>query len=413
MFIAKMKRVALRAGFTLVELMIALAIITLLTSIALPTIKNTLREQQVSRSATLLQSVIEEARARSIATGGGGGIIIDRIGGRGPLDRSQAIRMRFATTPAPYSGEGLGTRGLISVGFDPAGVEFDTVTMLVPGEASQLLRSARDISVNPNKRTLINPGDIVQLGDNGMPAQITGIGLTGTSDVLLTLQRIEANANFRRFHNQEVPFRILRSPTPAIAMPTELSQGATIDLTSSGIGRFGNEFSPMEIEDNYVDSTALPFTVATNRSQVVDYGSIWILFGARGEVSRVLATQRVSGALLLQELPVLGDIHFLVGRSGDLKVDPNDQLEDTDGSPFADDADDGTTPLLSDESIWVTIKSRNGEVVASSWTNPFVNQSQMIPPGPPSNNANQRLRIRSVIGAARTAAVEARDLGSN
>ncbi|WP_233215605.1 pilus assembly FimT family protein [Rhodopirellula bahusiensis] len=408
-----MKRTLLRSGFTLVELMIALAIITLLTSIALPTVKNTLREQQVSRSATLFQSVIEEARARSIATGGGGGIIIDRIGGRGPLGRSQAIRMRFATTPAPYSGEGLGDRGLISVGFNPAGVTLDTLTMLVPGEASQLLRSARDIDANPNKRTLINPGDIIQLGDNGMPAEITGIGLTATSDVMLALQRIEPNSNFRRFHNQQVQYRILRSPTPAIAMPTELSQGAAIDLTSSGIGRYGNEFSPMEIEGNYIDTTALPFVVAANRSQVVDYGSIWILFGARGEVSRVLSSQRVGGALQLQELPVLGDIHFLVSRSGELKVEPNDQLEDTDGSPFADDADDGTTPLLNNESIWVTIKSRNGEVVSSSWTNPFVNQGQMIPPGPPTDNVYQSSRIRSVIGAARTAAVEARDLGSN
>ena len=76
-----------RSGFTLVELMVALAVISLLSAIALPAVKNSLRGQKVSRSASLLKSAIEEGRARSIASGGGGGIIIDRLRCRQiPLD---------------------------------------------------------------------------------------------------------------------------------------------------------------------------------------------------------------------------------------------------------------------------------------------------------------------------------------
>ncbi|MCC9644419.1 prepilin-type cleavage/methylation domain-containing protein [Rhodopirellula sp. JC740] len=285
--------------------------------------------------------------------------------------------------------------------------------MTVSGEASQLLRSARDIAADPTGRTLINPGDIIQLGDNGMPAEITGIALAPGDNVSLTLQRIEPNSNFRRFHNKMVAYRIIRSPTPAIAMPTELPPGAMIDLTGSGIGRYGNQFSPMEIESNYLDTTLLPFVVAANRSQLVDYGSIWILFGARGEVTRVLSTMRTGAGLVLQDIPVLGDIHLLVGRIGELKVDPAGQLEDSDGAPFDDDAEDGTTPILNNESIWVTVKSRNGEVLTSPWTNPFDNPARMIPAGPPADSNAQRDRVRAVLAAARTSAVEARDLGSN
>lgn len=421
--------VSRRTGLTLVELMVALAVISILASIALPAVKNTLKEQKLPRAASVLQSAIEEGRARSIGSGGGGGIIIDRVGVDSLAQRSQSIRIRMASSPRPYTGDG--GRSTCYVGIQPvtpAGPVNDIVTLWFPPSAAQMVRSAQDIlNATAPTETLINPGDLVQLGDAALPVSIEGMRFgTNVGDrnlarltnaeipdadianwVRVQVLRPEENLDLTRFAGKAVSYSISRRPRPAISMPIQLPEGSAIDLTASGIGRVGNEFSPMAVNFNYTNPSIAPFG-----STPLDYQSVWILFGSRGEISRIRAAQIVSGIPTLVDLPVTGDVHFLVGRAGDVKTQPEGQLEDSDPNFEADEADDGTTPLLSNESIWVTIKARSGEVVTSPWTDPTDDTINLVPAVAVVNDANQQARIRTVIGRTRDAAVQSRDMGS-
>ncbi|MFK8112771.1 MAG: Tfp pilus assembly protein FimT/FimU [Rubripirellula sp.] len=426
-----------RLGFTLVELMVALAVISVLAGIALPTVKNSLRSQRVARGASLLQSAIEEGRARSIFAGGGGGIIIDRIGSEVIEERSASVRVRMATTPPAYSGDvgnstvklGVNQNGTI------ANVNDDIVALWFDRSAVQIRRSAQDI-VAGAVPTLINVGDLVSVGDAGLPMRINSIAF-GTianragdgllaSDVpdadltpaapedpywvRVVVDRPEINLNLTRFVGQDMPYTITRTPRPAISMPIEMSPGTAIDLTASGFGRFGNQFSPMAIEGNFVAAGSNPFLTGTR-----DYQSIYILFGSRGEVSRVLAAAIIPPATVpvLADIPVTGDIHFLVGQAGKIKSTPADQLEDSDPDALADEAKDGKTPLLDTESIWVTIRARNGEVISSPWIDPTPSTTALVPAVIPNpTDAQQQNRIQIVIGRTRSAAVDSRDMGS-
>jgi len=462
-----------RAAFTLVEVLVALAVISILAGIALPTLKSTLRGQKVSRAASLLQAAIEEGRARSIGRGGGGGVIIDRIGSTNLAERSQSVRLRMAEAPPRYVGDTTFSTARLRV--DDKGdlnpLNDDFFLLFGPQEV-QMARSAQDLA--GNVPTLINPGDAIFLGDAKYPMRVANIidaqgqnphaagGLwepaplapppynppsnpapkypnpLGPGYTQVQVVPLERNVDLGRMHWADLAFSIEKQPRPAIALPVELPKGTAIDLTSSGLGRFGNEFSPMEImafqtlpweQGNYTKTSAPPFIDRPDplpADNTYDFGSIWILFGSRGEVSRLFyATyDRSKLELILTEQPVTGDIHFLVGRAGQLKNTPAGQLEDNydnlNEDPLADERRDGTTPLLDSGSIWVTIKASTGEVLASDWIDPtdentdLVDKLATVPPAVPTVTSNrlQRTRIQDVIRRVRTAAVESRDGGS-
>ncbi|TWU47946.1 pilus assembly FimT family protein [Rubripirellula reticaptiva] len=419
-----------RAALTLVELMVALAVISVLAGIALPTVKSTIQGQKLSRAATLLQSAIEEGRARSIATGGGGGIIIDRSGIENINQRCDSTRVRFATVSPPYTGDTPGATVKIGVATGTF-VRNDVISIWFDPTSIQARRAVDDILAEQADSTLtvrtkpINPGDFVQLGGGGLMLRATDVmqygtvafrnaaGITAsqlsdadvTNWVWIQVERMEPQLNLRRFVGQDVSFQINRSPRPAISMPVDLPRGTAIDLTSSGVGRFGNQFSPMFIDGNYIDTTLAPF-VGTPR----DYQSIYVLFGRRGEVSRVLGGVLSGGVIELLEIPVTGDIFFLVGEGGEIK--PEDPLEDADSNPIEDAKKDGRTPLLDSSSIWVSIKVRSGEVIASPWIDPTDSTSNLIGGAPTvPTNATRQKRIEDVLGRTRSAAVEVREDG--
>jgi prepilin-type N-terminal cleavage/methylation domain-containing protein len=431
-----------RLGFTLVELLVALAVITVLASIALPATKSMLKEQRLTRSASMLQSAIQEARARAVADGGGG-LIIDRRGTGSITDRCEAVQIRFASTPPSYRGEPGANQALFGSygGALPPGIVL--VTLWFPAEAAMIGRSATDLA-NGKSLSLINIGDTVTVGDVRLPMKIYGInslpvapafpnanptevdrnndGLNASQIPnenlpgleLLNWERVilqipETNQTFSRFVGKWVSFSIQRSPQPAIAQPITMPNGTSIDLTASGIGSGGHQFSPFAIKGNYRDTSSSPFGNAVD-----DFGPIYILFNSRGELSRVIAGQYSTPG---NDIPITGDVFLLVGEAGQVKAAPDEQLEDQDPSPLTDKAKDGTTPLLNPESVWVTLRSRSGDVISSPWTNPTTRNDTFVMPRTTTSsdpmvdqNTEQARRIRAALTLTRSAAVQMQEV---
>lgn len=418
-----------KAGFTLVELLVAIAVISLLAGISLPAVRMTIREQKVKRGASLVQSIIEEARSRAIVSGGAG-VIIDRLGSKNLVERSQSIHIRIADVPPPYTGDAGGTLAVFGYNSTVSPVPPTRYALWFHPNATQVQRSRDDILASPSRQpTLINPGDIVMLGSAGLRLRILdfyvgtvalrstyGIDASVIPDAgigdwtMVRVVNLEVNNDLSRLQQQPFSFTINRQPRPAIAAPVALPEGISIDLTASGLGRRGNQFSPMEITGNYIVETAAPFINEPDTPPLPnpsDYQSVWIMFNRRGEVSTIYNASLIAGIPTLTEVAVTGDIHLLVGRAGELKVTPSGQLEDDDPNPLADEAKDGTTPLVSADSVWVSIKARTGEVLASPLSSPTIDSYT-----PPLTSAIQQTRIQNVIGRARNDAIRSRDGGS-
>lgn len=75
-----------RVGLTLVELLVTLAVVLVLASIILPSVKNLLVDRKSTQSATLVRNFIEAARARAIGTNNTVAVVLER-GSSIPLDR--------------------------------------------------------------------------------------------------------------------------------------------------------------------------------------------------------------------------------------------------------------------------------------------------------------------------------------
>ena len=65
-------------AFTLIEIMIAIAIASVLTAIALPTVKESMRQSINSRSASLVKGALLNARAQALRTGRPFGVVLER-----------------------------------------------------------------------------------------------------------------------------------------------------------------------------------------------------------------------------------------------------------------------------------------------------------------------------------------------
>lgn len=313
---------------------------------------------------------------------------------------------------------------------------------MVSSSALLLARSSIDYAAG-NTPSLINRGDVIRISDISLPlvveeiyAPFPNVGTaiaTRNNDGIDTgsipdfnvvswtrvlIRRPEPNLDLRRVVGKSLEFEIQRTPRPSIAQPIEMPTGTAIDLTASGVGQYGNQFSPFEAEvfpatapnGNYVD-VALPPFVSTQR----DYRDVFILFNSRGEVSRVLTGVADGlGGIILDEVPLTGDVYLLVHESGSVKTDPEQQLEDIDAPNYVGDpSNDGTTPLLNPESIWVTVRTRSGDSIASPWIDPTAVDIPLVQPVPGTNtNQLQRQRTKSVISLTRSAAARLSDLGS-
>ncbi len=98
-----------RSGYTLVEILVVLFVLMLLAAIALPTVKELLSNQKVSRAAQNMTAFIAKARSRAIAEEKPFGVLIERGVGvddtGNVIGLSQSIRLRQIAGVPPYTGD--------------------------------------------------------------------------------------------------------------------------------------------------------------------------------------------------------------------------------------------------------------------------------------------------------------------
>jgi prepilin-type N-terminal cleavage/methylation domain-containing protein len=410
-------------GFTLIELLIVMSIVTLLTAIALPTLRNSLREQRVSRAAGLVQQYIREAQARAISSGVPAGVIIERSGADQEVNRCQATQLRISTTPAPYTGD-LGNDGCVLRYFQydpqnptnpnpPDTAAFRWAVLTFRPTTAPLLSAV----VDRNIRSLaIKVGDLIQLGNDRIPRTIyrlqSEVSLNNNSATYVPhrLGPVLDPASGYNGDGVEVivryqppgwdilpypitgvsnlPYAIVREPTPSFANPLSLPEQTVIDLSCSGVGVDGVQFSPLEMEETYERTRPTPppriadkgynpsLSKAFNANLLPtdkgdydrDYQDVQIVFNPDGSIKEVrmgvVSKDPSSQDTVIEPTrnSVLSDVYLLVGRTG--QVLPDALLTDDQA---------GRPNLFDDQAIWVCINRMSGHVYTESATPPDLN----------------------------------------
>lgn len=243
---------SLRRAFTLVELLVAVAMMVVLLALAIPALKAVTNNRKVSEASRLVSAVLLQAQARAAQDGKPYGIWIEREtrnlppNSMGDLDDTRAnyaTQIYFAETPPPYSGDIVGAKAtLIETGVS-AGVPFVRVRF---SEAE-----------NGMWPFLIKPGDLIQFGGAGAYYQILTQPVPGSDPMPTdpypsgTFHVDVANSNVRLPavdnvypYSINTSFNVLRQPQRSAGEPIQLPKRTVIDLDSSGLGAFGTEFQP-------------------------------------------------------------------------------------------------------------------------------------------------------------------------
>lgn len=179
-----------RDGFTLVELLVALTIASVLTAIALPTLKDSMRQNSLSRAASLVKGAFINARSNAIRSGRPYGIVIERRRpdlGSGSADSlafvnaNYSTRLYYVQSPLEYRGDiqsssAYPVRGIDTVPGTPA-VNYNVPRFFIPRDEAGLVYASALNPRSPAAR-LVSTGTLFSVNDSDYAFQITGMQAT-------------------------------------------------------------------------------------------------------------------------------------------------------------------------------------------------------------------------------------------
>ena len=327
------------SGFTLIELLVVLFIFLLLTSIALPTVKNLLADQKLSKAARSVTGFFSVARSRAIAEGRLVGVRIERLGGTNTASFNEAasLRLRYLIGIPPYSGDAADSKVFMG-GINALGL----TTLVFDLNDNQMLALALPGTTNPAFRN----GDLIELPggklfalnfDTQPPPPTPPARVTEVHAVINLRAPLNGSSTYPSGDviagNRSMSYRIHRRPIVSSVAPLDFVRGVAIDLNLSGFGNSGFEFAPN----------------TTDASQPVD-----ILFGAEGQVAQISLDS--AGNLG----PAPGLVFLCLGSTDGIR----DSVATTEANAFA--VEGKAKPnLLNEESIWIVINPNTGRVVAA------------------------------------------------
>jgi prepilin-type N-terminal cleavage/methylation domain-containing protein len=288
-------------GVTLIELLLVVAILSMLLAIALTMLRPVMKEMKVREAARMVNAYIAGVQARAIQLDRPVGIYMEarRYGG-GQL---AAFELFAAESPPPYAGD----------------IETAAMTLEADQNPGDGVHRAQ---VNPGSESiqiLCQPGDTIRFNYKGPWYEIRS--LTAAEVVFDTSTYPAPPAPQGPV---QVPYQIMRKPRKTTVAPLDLPAPMVIDVGNSGVGLEG------------------AFSQITSLTTEGDPVPIIISFQPTGAIDMVYVVGIVEGGLPVQFQPA-APVHLLIGWSDKL----------------------GTENLADNANRWVSIGHVTGRVTTT------------------------------------------------
>lgn len=380
----------LASGFTLVELLVAITIASVLTVVALPRVREGLQQNAAARNATLVKSVFENARGNAIRTGRPYGVILHRVKNTvtpgneidDPLLFAQhgvnyCNRFSFAQMAFDYRGD-----------IENATLEVDTTS--IPGTAFLRAYSstagliyAVATGVIPVEQQPLNVGSVIRFGKNRTPRVITGLVAVTTATPPYT--RVFVDSAFpilpgeRQLvsHGEEVEFSIETRPVPSPLASIDLPGKVALDFTNSGLPQDPVLLSPYSINRS-TDANRTPGLLPDGTR---GYRDVIIMFNASGQLNGIYLDQHVAGTAntyaYVKRDPI-GQLSLLIGETDSVVLPPTIATYETRNPNTLPTVPNGFNHtgrkrpnFANPDASWLSINPSSGKILLKSVATPF------------------------------------------
>lgn len=341
-------------GYSLIELLAVLVIVSLLTAIALPTVKNVIVDRKTSVAALEVKAFLEAARARAIARGRPVSVILERLSSRSedgvtsstannspaaPQDNfdvyNTCIRMTMAESLRSMEFEISPTvvpedtaTGSSQLGNDNDGIlescrlyDIDTGGSLVLQNALVTNRDIELIDQNSQSHTfritnVWSPGGNVRRiaiqndGDTSNPFG-SNLDIKNAADNQIALKAYQTLPTTFSF------FRIQGLPNPVTSTINELPRGSCVDLSLSGLATDDpNVNTTANVYRDCQREFASDWILPPGGTPVVptpqDLRPVYLTFSPNGTLQSILCN--APGANTLRRIEPHSDVFLFVGR---------------------------------------------------------------------------------------------------
>lgn len=313
-----------RRGFTLVELLVTLAVISALAVIVLPSVKTMLSDRRGSQAAIMVKNYLEAARSRAIASGKPVAVVLERLSSR-PYDADEngriegaevgvsgtaspvtsdidpfinyipynaCIRLSMAESPMPVSSDSIGLPSTVNISYTgmPAVATTDspiqTLTPVAPFFRVGIYLQSHNGPNNPqdlNTRAFIQnnlvAGNEISFDPSPGKFVIAETGITTQNGLqMLVLYFLSGNVTLNPTEiaiSNLVPtggtsFTLYPKPKPIAVQNVTLPRGICVDLSVSGFAE------PRKLYHFSSSSGITEDPLATARDYRLRFSSAWV-----------------------------------------------------------------------------------------------------------------------------------------
>lgn len=405
-----------RDAFTLVEVLVVAFILLLLAGIALPAVRDALKDGKRSQGARQVVAFLNEARSRAIATGDSVGVVLVRFGEDSEYSRSFSNEMFLTNSVPPYSGETPGALAYLhhdlnlsnnEINAPPGSPSTINAAFFPASECPLLFLSAENLGASPSPirrldKLELQGGRTVTIRRMvQIPAGQNGLGLGDGTQVIfdsrepqldersaaaaqaagITATRTFPSSLKTTTGQNGVRFRIHRQPMVSNAGSLSMLRGMAVDLNFSGIGKDGIQFSQF----------------VSNPGASEAAGQVDIVFAPDGSVSHLQYGINVSGTVQSSREQPNGKIYLCVGETDGIQ--PQDVFSTDDRDP---------SNLMNLETVWVAIHPSTGFITAS----PAASVSQPTFASATPSASEIRNAVRATCRQSRAFAIQADSLST-
>jgi Tfp pilus assembly protein FimT len=346
---------------TLVELLVVVAIITLMSAITLPTLRTVMTQRKSSQASILVKNALEAARTRAIAQGRPVAVVLERYSSRAERNPNFDAAQPITATNFPLQSvtasntdylsnyDIYNTCSRLSFAETPAPILFENIQFTLVGNVLSLPGAAADSRF----AHCVRPGSTIEfpfIAATRRQLFVLGVSISGT-DAMVTIDNPPNAAAFPTFltsmivGRQPIHYAALPSmttlsaptrmsvqmlPQPIASQFVDLPKGTCIDLSLSGFASSVRWITENETNQRIVNlrDARRHFAsdwVATQTDQFPMYlRPVYIVFGPSGVLESVIMNgildpstglPTVDGKESTNRYAAHDDVYLLVGRT--------------------------------------------------------------------------------------------------